>query len=160
MKTRLALLLMLLGGPAAFAAVPVTGPLTYTQNFNTLPSATPVNWVDNSTLAGWWLHRDGTTPPAPSIQISNGTTAWVANLYSLGATGSTERALGAVPTTLHGTYHFILIFENTSTNPVKVSNVKYDVEVYRTNTTINTQTEATQFSRRIVATQAEITSAL
>gem|GEM_PF-3963657 len=159
MKTRLALLL-LLGGPAAFAAIPVTGPITYTQNFNTLPSVTPVNWVDNSTLSGWWLHRDGTAPPNPaSIQVSNGSTAWVANLYSLGATGNAERALGSAPTTNHGTYSFIAIFQNTSAAPVKVNNIKFDVEAYKTNTTTGLA-ETIQFSRRIAATQAEITSAL
>src|SRR5262245_21152119 len=96
---------------SAFAAIGVSVPTTYTQNFDTLPKVAGTNWTDNVTIPGWWLHRDGATPPNPApIAISNGSGTWAANLYSLGATGAADRALGFVPTTAHGAYSFILIF--------------------------------------------------
>jgi hypothetical protein len=161
MKTKLLFLLPWLCR-SAFAAVTVSAPTTYTQNFNTLPSAASpvVTWNNNVTIPGWYLFRDGATPPTPTVVVSNGSGAWVANLYSLGAAGNADRALGSCPTTAHGAYSFNVIFQNTSAGPLKVSRVKFNVEVYRTNSVITTQTETLAFSRRFAATEAEIANAL
>ena len=159
MKTKFLLLLLLTR--AAFAApVTVSGPTTYTQNFDTLPKTTGTIWSESTTIPGWRLYRDGASPPSANILASDGSGTWVAGLYSLGATNAADRALGAAPTTTHGTYHFMAFFQNTSGSPLKVSRIKYNTEVYRTNSVITTQTETLAFSRRIAANEAAITGAL
>jgi len=69
---------------------------TYNQNFDSLLNSGTANpWTDNSTLLGWY---------ASKTVVPNGVTAYRAGpgdvnngaLYSFGANGSTERALGSV----------------------------------------------------------------
>src|SRR5688572_13818080 len=58
--------------PALFAqGVPLTGGGIYTQNFDTLPSATGISWVNDSTLPGWTAQTDATPSPLP-LNVYNG----------------------------------------------------------------------------------------
>jgi Domain of unknown function DUF11/Divergent InlB B-repeat domain len=64
----------------------------YTQNFDSLPSAATITWANNSTITGWYHQRTGA---GATIVPGTGSSATGA-LYSFGAVGSAERALGAV----------------------------------------------------------------
>lgn len=132
------------------AAIPVNGSGGIQEDFNTLPAtanATSASWGDNATLPGWWIHRanagtagtggrlagssltyytaDGSTAP-------NGTPNMHGPL-SLGTGEDSNRTLGASPTTSAGEISLIAIFENTSGAMLDLSNVAFDVKVFRSN---------------------------
>jgi len=74
--------------------------LSYSQNFDSLGSAS-ATWTDNSTLTGWYAAVNVT-----NTSVISYTTAYTAStgggtssstLYALGASLSTERALGGAP---------------------------------------------------------------
>lgn len=85
----------LLGLAGAVSAVPIslsTPTGTYTQNFDAL---TTTSWENGVTLEGWYLYR----APAPgsavsTIALSAGPSS--GGFYSMGAAGSSDRALGGV----------------------------------------------------------------
>jgi hypothetical protein len=63
--------------------------VAHTQNFDTLANTGTGNpWLDNTTLAGWYANR--------ILYIASPGSSTTAGLHSLGATASTERALGSV----------------------------------------------------------------
>ncbi|MBR9975521.1 MAG: hypothetical protein KFF77_08055, partial [Bacteroidetes bacterium] len=64
----------------------------YTQDFNTLINSSSASFVSNSTIAGWYHARTGT---GDLIVAGTGSSNGGA-LYSFGASGSSERALGSV----------------------------------------------------------------
>lgn len=80
---------------SAVAAVSVTGTnFTYSQNFNSLASAGTVPWANESTIAGWSLFTSTLAPPATyRADIGNQD---IGSFTSYGASGSSERALGAI----------------------------------------------------------------
>ncbi len=83
-------------GVSTRAQVVYTGG-TYGQNFDSLAaSGTGISWANNSTLPGWFLYRQ----PAPGTAITSyaaGTgSSTTGSFYSFGASGSGERAVGAV----------------------------------------------------------------
>lgn len=89
----LALTALSLFSSSAFAQVSLTAlDATYTQNFNTLPASGNATWTSNSTLPGWYHARtgSGTTIVADTGASNSG------NLYSYGAAGDSDRALGSV----------------------------------------------------------------
>jgi hypothetical protein len=88
-------LLWLLATPV-FAGVSYTTPgATYAQNFDTLAITGTANpWVNDVTLSGWyWVNSAGTTPTTHTA--TNGSGAAQDMILSLGAPGSTDRALGS-----------------------------------------------------------------
>lgn len=85
---------------------------TYTQNFDSLPSTTPLGgsaWVNNSTIAGWYSTQ--------SDIIANGTNG------ALGSYGtSSERALGSTAA------YWALRFSNNSSQIITGLSLSYTVE--------------------------------
>jgi dienelactone hydrolase len=78
----------------------------YVQNFNTLPSSGSLAWTDNTTLKGWYANRTAgqvstgnmvATSLTTISAVTVGSAGSGATLNSLGASGSTERALGGTP---------------------------------------------------------------
>ena len=69
--------------------------LGYSQNFDALGSAGAA-WIDNSTLPGWYAANNvsGTVTPYTSYVNQKGSAATSGILYTFGATGSSEVALG------------------------------------------------------------------
>ena len=64
----------------------------YAQNFDALPASGSAPWSNNSTLPGWYHARTGTgTAIVADTGASNS-----GNLYSYGATASSDRALGSI----------------------------------------------------------------
>lgn len=83
----------------AFAAAPAAAQIAltaldqpYTQSFDTLPASGSATWVNNSTVPGWFHARTGSgTTIVADTGASN-----AGNLYSYGASGGSDRALGSI----------------------------------------------------------------
>ncbi|HWB03280.1 MAG TPA: hypothetical protein VG796_09670 [Verrucomicrobiales bacterium] len=131
-----------------------TGTLIYTQNFDALASATnnaaaTTPWADDNTIPGWWWYRAGNAAVPTGLaglsaaySVGDGTAAPDAaplalGYYSLGAADAPDRALGLVPTTAQGELSAIVLFHNVTAGPLKLSNVKFTAEAYRTNSGAN-----------------------
>ncbi|MCX6876141.1 MAG: hypothetical protein NTW21_20400 [Verrucomicrobia bacterium] len=118
--------------PAAFAVpIPIlTGTGSYSQDFDALPSSGPsLTWADDSTLAGWYSQRTGT---GTSILADAGSGTG-GNLYSYGATSTTDRALGSIGSsnaTAGGFAHGVQL-RNTSGSAVTINALAYTGEQWR-----------------------------
>jgi hypothetical protein len=131
----------------------LSGGLTYSQNFDSLPN-TPVNgtttWTDNTTLVGWYASRafnSGTSTAYgpymyPSVRVGDGgqTSGW---LYSFGVAGVNpveERALGSISSGTPKTNVFGLRIQNDTAGAVDTVTVSYTGEQWRNggNTAVHT----------------------
>jgi hypothetical protein len=95
--TAAALPAALLAAQPVLAAISVTSPgFVYTENFDSLPSASATNaWANDSTLAGWSLFNS-TGAAITSVVAASGS-ANAGSFYSYGdALGNSERALGGL----------------------------------------------------------------
>lgn len=153
MKTFLCLVLLAaaLSGPGVAAPIVIpAGGMIYTQNFDSLANATNngnsvTPWADDSTIPGWWLFRAGNAAVVPVVApafvgsahtyvVCDGTAnAAVGNFQSLGAAGSTDRALGNASTKNRGELSAIVIFQNSSARTQELTGIRHNVEVRRTN---------------------------
>ncbi|MBJ7422909.1 MAG: tandem-95 repeat protein [Akkermansiaceae bacterium] len=79
---------------------------TYIQNFNTLPTSGSLAWADNTTLKGWYANLTNgqvstgnmvATAISTVSAVTTGSVGGSATLNSLGASGSSGRALGGTP---------------------------------------------------------------
>lgn len=103
---------------------------TYSQNFDTLAtSGTNNTWTDNSTIPGWYSNK--------VIYISTNGSSTTGGLNSLGATGSTDRALGATTSGSAATVNFGMVLQNASGFSINLSNIllSYTGEMWRVNAT-------------------------
>ncbi|MFN0013320.1 MAG: hypothetical protein ACKVU2_02120 [Saprospiraceae bacterium] len=68
--------------------------LTYSQNFNTMPSnGTSLNFTSNSTITGWYVaDNNGNT----ALTITSNSGSGSGNIYNYGSANSPDRALGSV----------------------------------------------------------------
>lgn len=113
---------------ASRAAVVYTGG-TYTQDFNTLavgPTGNTNPWTDDGTIPGWYA-LDGTSPTA-TYEAQNGIDAHHF-LTSAGATGSPERALGAMSWNPQHTWGVCLT--NSTGGPLDSFTLTYTGEEWR-----------------------------
>ncbi|RYD37448.1 MAG: hypothetical protein EOP86_03475 [Verrucomicrobiaceae bacterium] len=159
-----AVLLLALSTSSLMAGVKLGGGTVFKQNFDTLPSVTGSTWTNAVTLPDWYLFRtvaDSPTPvEAPIIVNDNDPfTAWAGGLYSLGSLDGTDRALGSSPTTSVGNYGHIVILQNNSASPMRITQVKYKVENWRENTTAGI-VEHMVFGTRAAATETALISSL
>jgi hypothetical protein len=121
----------------ASEAISIPGPFTYVQTFDGLGTAT-APWSDDSTIPGWIAGINANNTPDGNIQASNGIDAVpLSGLLNLGSAGAADRALGSKAT---GTGNFAniafgVVFQNTSAQPLIVTNITYTGELWRTNTT-------------------------
>ena len=96
MRTAFALILGTAASVAAQADVSiVSSSSTYSQNFDTLTTSTTAQtFANDSTLAGWSLFlANGSAPPSYAADTGSSTAG---SFRSFGATGSSDRALGAL----------------------------------------------------------------
>jgi hypothetical protein len=125
----------------AQAAIVLTGPTTYVQNFDGLGTTT-VPWLDDtggtSTLPGWIAGINANGTPDGNLQVTNGTDATALTaLLNLGTAGAADRALGskATSTGAFANIAYGVLFQNTSANSLLVTTVRYSAELWRTNST-------------------------
>lgn len=127
MKARLSLII---ASAAAAALTPAQAQVAfdgdYSQEFDALATTGTGNanaWTDNVTLKGWYSSR--TTYNAGTGSNNDG------SLYSFGASGVTERALGSVASGGSGTIGYGLRLENTSVDTLESIVVSYIGEQWR-----------------------------
>ena len=88
--------------------------LSYSQNFDSLGTGT-VSWIDNSTLAGWYLNGTVLGIPA-SVGTSTGNNSG-GNVFNVGVAGANsvnDRAIGWLNASTTGTGYIGVQLQNTS----------------------------------------------
>lgn len=137
------LLTMLMGVGASHAqSISITGPTTYSQNFDLLPNVAS-SWADNGTLTGWYADcvttfspLAGGANPLPLAIYTTGA-AKANGLFSAGT--GTERALAVCPTTTnYGANAFGVVFRNASSTLLSLGSFSYKGELYAPHSTANT----------------------
>jgi hypothetical protein len=133
--------LLLLIPVKGFGQVAMTTSGSHTQNFNSLTTSTTASaWSDNSTVANWYSQRTGT---GTTIQADAGSTT-AGTLYSYGASGNTERAIGSIGSSnaAAGSFSHGVLLRNTSGTTMSNIKVSYTLEQWRNgnNSTPNTIT--------------------
>ncbi len=128
-KNFLLLVISLLLGPGAQAQVNLST-LSYSQDFTALGSASGT-WSDNATLAGWYTANydmaAGLVTPYTAYTAGSGGGTSSSTLYSLGVSGSSERALGGAPASTR--YSIIgLRLVNDTGSMFDGLEVRYDLE--------------------------------
>ena len=132
-----ALLTALAAIPSARSQVVLTGSTTYTQNFDSLGTTTISPWVDNSTILGWYAGINATTPATADgdLTVSDGSVNTLTGLLNLGTTGGADRALGSKSTGVIANIAYGVLFQNTSSRTLDVTNVGYAGELWLPNGT-------------------------
>ncbi len=126
--------------PLAQASVSITSPeFTYTQNFDTLTTATTAQaWANNSTLPGWSLFVSNGSA-APTLLGGSGS-GNAGSFYSFGAAGSSDRALGSLasggayfgsPATGAVAGWIAVAFTNNTGGEIDFFNFRYEGEQWR-----------------------------
>ncbi len=152
---------------AAEPITPVAGTYTYSQNFDALfmpdaagSVAATTPWADNSTIPNWWFYYASNTATGTfggasfAYNGNDGSAAPALTLNSMGAASNPDRAFATPSTTNRGEQSGIVIFENTGANTVALTDIQYNGEVRRTNSTAN-NTESIFVWYRTAATEAE-----
>jgi hypothetical protein len=117
---------------------------TYSQNFDSLSNTGTTNtWTDNSTLPGWYATK-AVTPPVTVYRADNGTSNAGA-LYSFGATGSTERALGTISSGTPGALAWGMVLQNTGSTSFTVA-VSFTGEQWRDGGAATPNAQTTTFT--------------
>ncbi len=94
---------------------------SYTNSFDSLSASGSSNpWQDNGTLLGWYAAQSLAPFVITNYRASDGSLN-SGGLYSFGAVGSNERALGAIPINASGDISYGLGFINDT--PITLSNV-------------------------------------
>lgn len=118
--------------PGANELAPVAGVITYTQDFNSLPTASG-SWTDNSSLPGWYANRTAFTTTG-----GGGSSTGV--LYNYGtSSGSSDRSLGSLPNTTSDNVIFGLRLVNNTGATITGFDVDFIVEQWRRDTSPNSQ---------------------
>jgi len=115
-------------GVAQAAPVSITASGTYTQDFNSLPSASNGTWADDSTLAGWFSSRTGT---ASSVLVVGTGSSNSGGLYSFGSSASPDRALGSVGSGTPKNIFLGVQFQNNSSAAATITTFSYTGEQWR-----------------------------
>jgi len=120
----------------AFAALPASAQVAlttlgtaYTQNFDTLPASGTAVWANNTTLPGWYHARTG----SGSNLVADTGASNAGNLYSYGASGNTDRALGSVGSgnAAVGSLFWGLRLKNTTGSTITALAIAYTGEQWR-----------------------------
>lgn len=133
---------LLVNGSLEVAAPPAislsAGP--HTQNFDSLATNGGANpWRDNVTLLGWYAGKSVAPTNITTYRASDGGDNAGA-LYSFGATGSGERALGSIGSGSVGFISYGLCFTNDTGASVGNFVVSYTGEQWRDSSSFNTNT--------------------
>jgi len=120
----------------------------YTQNFSTLATTGTSNtWTDNSTIPGWFVSTS-------TYAASTGSSTTGA-LYSFGASGNSERALGSLASGSTGTLLYGARFVNQTGTTITSLAIAFTGEQWRNGGNATAQTLSFQYQ---VANSGVITS--
>lgn len=120
----------------------------YTQSFDTLANAGAENaWTDDSTLPGWYAAQEAPPFKVTTYRASMGSDNIAGAIFSFGASGSTERALGSLSTGTPDDLAFGLRFTNNTSLAMSNIVISFTGEQWRRVSGGSTQTLA--FSYRI-----------
>jgi MYXO-CTERM domain-containing protein len=113
---------------------------SYSQSFDSLPATGTSNtWTNNTTLPGWYAFEDNASAFQPGVRNSS---SWLntsviragdgtfitSRLWSLGNTGSSERALGLIEAGQDRV--LALVLQNTSGQTLTGFTLSYDGELW------------------------------
>ena len=137
---------VLLGAVAAgfFPAVTASAQIlmsggAYSQNFDSLASSGTANgWTNNVTLPGWYASQSAGLGVVSSYRAESGSGNTGA-LYSFGATGSSERALGSVASGTPGNLAYGVRFTNDTALTATNITISYTGEQWRNGGNTNAQ---------------------
>lgn len=133
--------------PCLAQSIPMAGPGSYAQNFDTLPTTGTTAWTNNSTVAAWYAQK-ASTATSLNIVASDGSSN-SGQLYSFGTGTNTERALGTVGSSTPGTFAYGVQFQNTSGGNLVINSIAYRGEQWRIGATA---AQTVDFSYQISAT--------
>jgi endonuclease/exonuclease/phosphatase family metal-dependent hydrolase len=122
---------------------------TYSQNFDSLAASGASNpWTDNSTLPGWYISKSATPGDVTSYAAGTGSSGTGA-VYSFGASGATERALGSVASGTPGNFAYGVRFTNDTGWAQSNITVSYTGEQWRDASGPGAVTNTLSFSYRV-----------
>jgi hypothetical protein len=102
----------------------------YNQNFDSLANSGTANtWTDNSTLPGWYASK--TVAGAVTTYRADNGAGNAGAIYSFGATGSSERALGSIASGTPGNFAYGVRFLNDTVQAVTNLSISYVGEQWR-----------------------------
>ena len=129
-------------------AISINSTSTLNQNFDTLGTASAA-WTDNSTLAGWYAEINDALTADGTLQVSDGSAvlSGLLNLGSIALPG--DRALGSRTTGGGGNANIAygVLFQNTSTGAITITNIGYTAELWRSNDTVTAEQWFTYFQK-------------
>jgi hypothetical protein len=115
---------------------------SYSQNFDSLASSGTNTWADNSTFAGWYAAKTNNGTSSSFTNYIAGTGSGTAGaLYSFGASGSSERALGSLASgnVSIGDIAYGVRFANDTGSDITSITITYTGEQWRNSGNINPQ---------------------
>ena len=128
---------------AAHAApIPITGAGSYSQDFDEVLPTSETPWSDDSTLEAWYASHTGAT----NVRVGTGSSD-DSGLYSFGADGSSERALGSLSSGGTGTIRYGVLFQNTSGSSIKINSLIHTGEQWRKASSDNVNTLSFSYQR-------------
>jgi hypothetical protein len=102
---------------------------TYNQDLNSLSASGGSNpWTDGVTLPGWYAQKNG---GAPSTYAAGSGTSTSGGLYSFGASGASDRSLGALASSGTGAVGFGLQVVNNTGSALSGFLLSFDAEQWR-----------------------------
>ena len=119
---------------------------TYSQNFDSLANSGSSSWTDNSTLPGWYVSKSMAPSNVTSYTAGTGSSTAGA-IYSFGASGSSERALGSVASGTPGDFAYGVRFKNDTAEAQTNLLISYAGEQWRNGG--NTSAQTLEFSYRV-----------
>jgi uncharacterized protein len=123
-----------------------------TQNFDTLSATGSTTWANNSTLTGWYATATAAVT-SYTASIGDGTAGV---LYSYGAAGNSDRALGAQPTTAAGGFFYAVRLANNTGVALSSLDVSFVCEQWRNGGNATAQTLSFEYQ---VGTVGSVTGA-
>jgi uncharacterized repeat protein (TIGR02543 family) len=117
----------------------------YTENFNTL-STSSNTWADNSTISGWYVSTN------PTLTVGTGSSL-TGTCYNFGASGNTDRSIGALSSGSASPSFGVRIRNNTGQS-ISMIHVSYFGERWR----LNTGTDGLVFSYQTGTTVTSLSS--
>jgi endonuclease/exonuclease/phosphatase family metal-dependent hydrolase len=127
---------------------------TYHQDFDSLAGSGSANmWTDNSTLVGWYASKSASSNTITNY-IANAGSLNTGSLYSYGATGSANRALGVLVSGTTGNIAFGVRFTNDTASARSNIVISFTGEQWR-NANVAAQTLAFSYRTGNSVTDAD-----